>query len=78
MKTTAYFERRRQDHGIEYRHVEEALDGEVHRETQSDGRICVWSFVRDFGIHVRVILLAAGETVHNAFYDRRFRPPTAP
>ena len=76
MKTTAYFERRRHDHGIEYRHIEEALDGEVHRETQSDRRIRVWGFVRDFGMYVRVILLADGETVHNAFCDRRFRPPT--
>jgi hypothetical protein len=78
MRTTAYFERRRHDHGIEYRHVEEALDGEVHRETQPDGRIRVWGFVRDFGMYVRVILLADGETVHNAFRDRRFRPPATP
>ena len=76
MKTTAYFERRRYDHGIEYRHVEEALDGEVHREDQPDGRIRVWGFVSDFDKYVRVILLSDGETVHNAFPDRQFKPPT--
>ena len=78
MKTTAYFEHRRHDHGIEYRHVEEALAGEVHRETQPDGRIRVWGYVSDFGKYIRVILLADGETVHNAFADRSFNPPATP
>ena len=26
------------------------------------------------GLEVRVVLLADGETVHNAFFDRRFTP----
>ena len=78
MQTTAYFERRRLDHGIEYRHVEEALAHEIHREAQPDGRIRVWGYVNDFGKHVRVILLPDGLTVHNAFPDRSFTPPTSP
>ena len=36
MKTDPYFEKRRKVHRIEYRHVEVALDNEVHRERQTD------------------------------------------
>jgi hypothetical protein len=41
---------------------------------QSDGRIRRWARIPDMGgRYLRVILLADGETVHNAFFDRRFR-----
>ena len=42
---------------------------------QADGRIRRWTHVREMeGRFLRVILLADGETVHNAFFDRSFDP----
>jgi hypothetical protein len=42
---------------------------------QSDGRIRKWSWIASEGKFLRVILLADGETVHNVFFDRSFKPP---
>ena len=36
----------------------------LRHEVQGDGRIRYWD---------RVVALAVGETIHNAFYDRDFR-----
>ena len=42
---------------------------------QRDGRIRLWSAIREADDrYLRVVLLADHETVHNAFFDRRFRP----
>ena len=35
-------------------------------------RIRHWIFIPELGKHLRVITLADGETVHNAFPDRDF------
>jgi hypothetical protein len=44
-------------------------------ERQQDGRIRRWGVVPEAGgRHLRVILLADGETVHNAFFDRGYEP----
>lgn len=41
---------------------------------QSDGRIKKWGRIPEAGgKYLRVVLLEDGETVHNAFFDRRFR-----
>ncbi len=46
------------------------------RQTQSDGRIRYWGRVPEFGNRaLRVVTLADGETVQNAFFDRDFRAP---
>ena len=45
----------------------------VRTEVQSDGRIRKWKFIEEVGRYLRVILLADGETVHNAFFDRNFK-----
>ena len=75
MKFHPYFEHRRQTHNIEYRHVEVALDNEVYRERQPDGRWRVWGFVPELAVFLRVVLLDDEETVLNAFRDRAFKPP---
>jgi len=41
---------------------------------QADGRIRLWYHVAGRGKWLRVIAEPDGETVHNAFWDRRFRP----
>lgn len=44
-------------------------------ERQSDGRIRFWGAVPDRpGYYLRVVTLEDGMTIHNAFFDRRFRP----
>src|SRR5262249_54839877 len=46
------------------------------RAVQPDGRIRHWGQVAELGGRVlRVITLADGETIHNAFPDRDFRSP---
>jgi hypothetical protein len=40
---------------------------------QGDGRIRRWAYIPEAQRVLRVVLLADGETVHNAFFDRRFR-----
>lgn len=44
------------------------------RHVQSDGRIRLWKRIPEAeGRWLRVLLLQDGETVHNAFFDRRFK-----
>lgn len=78
MKTTAYFDsmKTRPDRAaIEDAWIERARDAPAKEEIQADGRIRRWSQVPESGgRYLRVVLLADGETVHNAFFDRGFTP----
>ena len=53
------------------------LSAPIRREVQEDGRIRAWGRIvipGDAGPRfLRVIALADGETIHNAFFDRNFR-----
>jgi hypothetical protein len=52
-----------------------ALDNPVRREVQpEDGRIRHWVWVPELVRYLRVVTLADGATLHNAFPDRRFKP----
>ena len=77
MKTTQYFEfiRRRADRSIiKDEWIQYTIENSIHEETQKDGRIRRWAKIEEAeGKYLRVILLEDGETVHNAFFDRRFR-----
>jgi hypothetical protein len=42
-------------------------------EKQSDGRYKKWAYIEEVDKYLRVILLEDEETVHNAFFDRRFK-----
>ena len=45
----------------------------VREVVQADGRIRRWAAIEEMGGRfLRVVLLPDGETVHNAFFDRRF------
>jgi hypothetical protein len=47
----------------------------VREVIQQDGRIRRWAQIDEMdGRYLRVILLPDQETVHNAFFDRTFRP----
>jgi hypothetical protein len=46
----------------------------TRQERQADGRTRLWGWIEWRGRWLRVIIEPDGETVHNALWDRRFRP----
>ncbi len=76
MKTTDYFATsvmaRRPYLKVEW--IEYALSNPIRTEMQANGRIRRWVFIPELGKYLRVVTEPDGETVHNAFLDRRFRP----
>ena len=72
MKATAYFEESIQKHGITKEHVQQALNHEVEREVQPDGRVRCWGWVEERCLYLRVIFLPDGETLLNAFFDTNY------
>jgi hypothetical protein len=77
MKVTDYFKlfRNRPDRAIiKDEWIERAIRFPVAETVQQDGRIRRWAPVEEMGgRYLRVVLLADGVTVHNAFFDRRFK-----
>ncbi|MDP2368896.1 hypothetical protein [Rhodoferax sp.] len=77
METTDYF---RNDVMVKRPYIkaewlELALINPVRREVQADdGRIRHWVWIDELSRYLRVVTLADGTTVHNAFPDRRFSP----
>ena len=79
MKTTRYFEEqvrpRRPEVDPEW--CLAVIADPLQREEQPDGRIRFWGEVTLPGEtmprFLRVVTLSDGETVHNAFLDRRFK-----
>ena len=78
MKTTRYFQTTRQrpdrevirDEWIQF--VVQCPESE---HIQADGRMRRWAKIAEMeDRYLRVIVLADGETIHNAFFDRGFRP----
>jgi hypothetical protein len=78
LRTTPYFDeiRRRPDRVmILDESVQRALDAPIRTSVQPDGRIRLWTRIPEMGGRVlRVVALPDGETIHNAFFDRRFVP----
>jgi len=78
VKTTGYFEaiRKRPDRAeIQQSWIERVIQSPVREVVQADGRIRRWGSVPEAqGRFLRVVLLPNGETVHNAFFDRGFKP----
>jgi hypothetical protein len=76
MKTSRYFREQvlRKRPYIQVDWCERILARPVARAVQADGRIRLWGIVPELGNRaLRVVTLADGETVHNAFPDRDFR-----
>ena len=77
MKCTQYFQhvRMRPDRrNIKTEWIELAVVQPDAERMQADGRIRRWKRISEAdGRWLRVVLLEDGETVHNAFFDRRFR-----
>jgi len=78
VKTTRYFEalRLRADRAaIRDEWIERTIRSPLRESVQADGRIRRWARIPEAeNRYLRVVLLADGETVHNAFFDRRFAP----
>ena len=61
--------------GISYAWIQEAIEHPIREVIQQDGRIRRWISIQEAdGKYLRVVLLEDGETVHNAFFDRSFKP----
>ena len=78
MKVTRYFEatRQRPDRALILETwIHQVIRHPVAEVVQSDGRIPRWAPIAEAqGRFLRVVLLEDRETVHNAFFDRRFTP----
>lgn len=78
MKTTSYFDstRNRPDRlSIKEEWITYVIKNPERIQIQTDGRIRIWARINEAeGRYLRVVLLSDNETVHNAFFDRRFKP----
>ena len=78
MRFTSYFEtvRQRADRSftaLEW--IQRVIDDPAREMVQADGQIRMWGLISEMdGRYLRVVLLPDRITVHNAFFDRRFRP----
>jgi len=54
--------------------IEWVLKNPIRTEVQQNGRIRFWGYIQEVGKYLRVITEPDGETVHNAFFDRGFKP----
>jgi len=59
---------------IRYDDVAAVLAAPFRSERQADGRMRHWGWVPRLSRWLRVVTLEDGQTVHNAFLDRRFKP----
>ena len=77
MKWTHYFlsTRGRPDREmIREEWISQAIQHPIREAVQTDSRIRRWACIEAAeGRYLRVVLLADGETVHNAFFDRDFK-----
>jgi hypothetical protein len=77
LKTTEYFKfmKQRPDRAqIKDEWIEQTIHNPIHQEIQSDNRIRRWAKIQENeNRYLRIVLLEDGETVHNAFFDRRFK-----
>lgn len=78
MKTTSYFQatRSRSDRAIiKDEWIEQVTLAPEAEQVQADGRIRRWARIQTMNNrYLRVILMPDGETVHNAFFDRGYKP----
>jgi len=79
LKFTQYFlsTRLRDDRkDIQLEWIESVRNHPLRRMIQQDGRIRLWGLisVSDEQRYLRVVLLEDGETIHNVFFDRGFKP----
>lgn len=78
LKTTRYFElnvlQKRPYMLLEWCRL--ALESPDEKVLQTDGRIRYYKHIEAEKKFIRVITLEDGETIHNAFFDRNYKPRT--
>jgi hypothetical protein len=78
MKFTKYFaslSNRPDRSQIKMEWIQRDAESPENEHIQADGRIRRWAPVPEMGgKFLRVVLLADGETIHNAFFDRGYKP----
>ena len=77
MKTTEYFDviRRRRTARIRDSWITRVIVRPEYERKQADGQSCDGPRIEEAGGRwLRVVVLADGATVHNAFFDRGFEP----
>ena len=77
MKTTQYFDRdvRIPRPYLRDDWIERVLTNPLETEVQENGRIRRWGIIEEGGGKIpRVVTLSDGVTVHNAFFDRGYKP----
>jgi hypothetical protein len=53
----------------------EAMQNPLFEQKQSDGRLRKWIWIEEEAKFLRVVFLEDERTIHNAFFDRRFKQP---
>ena len=78
VKTIRYFQaiRKRHDRAIiRDEWIRNVIESPEREFIQHDGRIRLWARIPQMeGRYLRVVLLPDRDTVHNAFFDRGFKP----
>ena len=54
--------------------IEYVLNNPIRVEKQPNNRIRHWAFISEAQKYLRVVTEPDGQTVHNAFFDRSFKP----
>jgi hypothetical protein len=77
MKRTRYFTEQvlRKRPYLQLAWIESVLRAPAWKAVQGDGRVRYWGYIPTLGRWLRVVTLADGETVHNAFPDLDFEEP---
>ena len=75
MKYTDYFQKKvtAKRPYLKLEWIEYVVANPEYTESESNGRTRNWGYVQDLRKYLRVVVLEDGETVHNAFPDRRFK-----
>ena len=76
MKLTSYFKNKvlSKRPYLKMEWIKKTINNPIKKEIQPDGRIRLWSYIEEANKYLRVVVEPDGETVHNAFFDRRFKP----
>ena len=77
MKFTDYFlhTRERPDRiDIKLEWIELVFNFAEKEEIQADGRVRKWAKIDETQKYLRIVILEDLETIHNAFFDRSFKP----
>ncbi|MBC7642890.1 MAG: hypothetical protein H7174_11215 [Flavobacterium sp.] len=77
MKFTQYFllTRERDDRkDIKLEWIEFVFYHPIFEVLQADGRIRRWAHIEEVDKYLRIIILEDSLTIHNAFFDRSFKP----